>query len=387
MTKPGRDFVKAWREADRVHGEARPSPALDARVQATVAGAGRRWAWAGAVATAALAIALFAASFERGEPKTRVDTLAAKAAIEWPVADAQEETPVTFVPASCAPAQERPDLELAAGCTLRVESPSLSIEALSSVELKNTKEGIRLVRGSASFDVAPVRPGTKVVVLVSGGRIQVVGTRFVVRETGSGGDVLLEEGRITFRDRKGRETDLEPGARHRWSDVEVAESTPAEAATAPKPKRRPRLAAPQPAQAGPRETPPSETPPIPERVAEPVPPEAPPPVEEAPPAEWSIERTARAIDEVTDLRGARRYREAADLIGLLLQAPLDARAAEVLSFERGELLEQKLQDPAACDHWRRHQSRFGEGRYRTEVRAALRRCRRKEETGGSATGE
>lgn len=378
MTKPGGDFVKAWREADRALAEVRPSRALDARVQASLSDTGRGWTWAGAAATAALAIALLVLfAGEKVEPRGDRPTPELAAA---PPSDTVEKTPVTFVPASCAPAEERAELMLASGCKLLVESPSVSIEALSPVALRNRKDGIQLVRGSAAFEVTPVRSGPPVVVLVSGGRIRVVGTRFVIRESGIEGQVHLEEGRIIFSDRAGHETALAPGSVHRWAEAQAPKPAP-RASLDDRPRNRGRTAAP-----APRPVPPTSangiTPPIPAPVPSKAVVEAPVREEETPPAEWSTERTARAVTEVTELRAARRYRAAADLIGLLLQAPLDERAAEVLSFERGALLQQKLDDPAACQHWRRHRDRFAGGRYRSEVEAAITRCVKKEETDG-----
>jgi hypothetical protein len=97
---------------------------------------------------------------------------------------------------------------------------------------------------------------------------------------------------------------------------------------------------------------------------------------EPPPRAWSAERTAQAVAEVSELRAKGRYLEASRLIEQLLQAPLAARAAEVLSFERGEILEHKLSLHAdACAHWRTHQQRFAGGRYEIEVRRALELCK------------
>ncbi len=81
------------------------------------------------------------------------------------------------------------------------------------------------------------------------------------------------------------------------------------------------------------------------------------------------------MEQVTILRANRRYQRAARLIAQLLEAPLESQAAEVLSFERGELLEKKLAAPGeACRHWRAHQRRFGPGRYGPQVDAYLQAC-------------
>ncbi|MCK6547250.1 hypothetical protein L6R52_15470, partial [Myxococcota bacterium] len=82
-------------------------------------------------------------------------------------------------------------------------------------------------------------------------------------------------------------------------------------------------------------------------------------------------------ERVTTLIAEGRAGEAAALITTLLEAPIDARTAEVLSFELGLLLEKKLgDDDGACRHWRAHRARFGAGRYGDALAEAEARCER-----------
>jgi hypothetical protein len=73
------------------------------------------------------------------------------------------------------------------------------------------------------------------------------------------------------------------------------------------------------------------------------------------------------------LREEGRYREAAAALSTIRSAKIDARTAEVLSFEEGEVLEHLVDEASACAHWKRHAERFPAGRYGEFVDAKMRR--------------
>ena len=82
----------------------------------------------------------------------------------------------------------------------------------------------------------------------------------------------------------------------------------------------------------------------------------------------------RIIEKVASLRARGRYRAAADLLRRALRRPWERRTAEVLSYELGRILERQLDDDAAaCAHWRKHDERFGGGRYADAVSRGLKR--------------
>lgn len=218
-----------------------------------------------------------------------------------------------FAPASCAPAEPRARLELEAGCRVEIFQPPLIIEAKKALTIERTKNGVRVLKGEVQLDVPELEE--KVSVFVSGGRIELEGARFVVEEDGLEGRLQVSTGRIAFLAANGDLRQLEPGRTHVWGTKVAAPKT------------------------------------------------------------WSDERTAKEVARVSDYRARGEFDRAAALIVELLEAPIDQRSAEVLSFERGELLEHKLDRRAdACAHWRAHAQRFHGGRYRHEIDAAIERC-------------
>lgn len=93
------------------------------------------------------------------------------------------------------------------------------------------------------------------------------------------------------------------------------------------------------------------------------------------PRRLSVEELDRAVAEVSRLRRAGEAQQAAARIEALDVPGLDPGAAEVLSYERGLILQDDLREArAACAHWRRHATRFGDGRYAERVSAALEAC-------------
>lgn len=203
--------------------------------------------------------------------------------------------------------------------------------------------------GRVVVDVEPVRDHSKPVrVEVSHGTIEVVGTRFEIEQTADGGHVDLFEGEIRFVDERGEEVTVLPGQRHAWGEEarRVAVVAPVE----PEPEieielfveeEEPRVAS----RRRPEETP-------------------------------SYEDATRVIERVAELRSAGRYVEAVRVLRRAMPRRWDARTAQVLSYELGELLSRHLgQRDQACRHFERHLQRFPGGRYDGAVRDAKQRLR------------
>ncbi len=122
-----------------------------------------------------------------------------------------------------------------AGMTFQVRAPA---------QVAREGDGVRVLRGWAAFsvekrahDAVPAR------VLVSGGVIEVFGTRFTVEESGEKGSVTLHEGSIGFRPLRGERVMLAPGATLAWplpepQAADEPEPPPPEPEK-PRPQRRP----------------------------------------------------------------------------------------------------------------------------------------------------
>lgn len=238
----------------------------------------------------------------------------------------------------CETRTEGDVIHLAGFCRHTIDR--LAVETSDTAELRQHESGVRLLSGRATFDVEPVIEGPPVEVFVSEGRLQVLGTRFVVYQGPRGGHVDLIEGSIRFISDAGDTTTIAPGVRLRWGpmqrDASVADSPP-ESTTKPEraaPHREPR--------SRPRSVEASST-----RGDTPV---------EVP------------LDRIAGLRAAGRYTDAVALIRGLDRSRLDVRTAEVLSYEEGSIVQDHLGDrQAACRHWAAHLQRFPKGRYRDQV--------------------
>jgi hypothetical protein len=200
---------------------------------------------------------------------------------------------------------------------------------------------------------------------VGGGIIEVVGTKFVVDQGDRDGSVDLIEGRIRFLRTSGPPVEIRPGERFRWTNgVEPtvdAWGDPAESASGGAARQ---AAGPSSATTlAPKAA-------LDKRAAE-APSEASGSHADSQPApRVSVED---AIQRAIRLRGEGRYGEARSVLAELHGASLDAHAAEILSFEEGDLLEHFERDSAICAHWQQHQARFPTGQYRSVVSAKLSR--------------
>ena len=220
-------------------------------------------------------------------------------------------------------------VELVEGSAMVDEARGLRVSSLTASTLRRESRGVRLLSGRATFEVQKVIAGREPVrVLVSGGAIEVRGTKFTVTERGEGGEVSLYEGKIVFLDSEGVEHVVLPGQTLRWP-LDELEPLP--------PLRR-------------RET---------VKTQE---------------IDWrEFDRRVHAEAVITELTQLRRSGAWTDAVRLLERelsrgAP-DTR--ERLSFELGLIYTWQLKDPAAgCAHWVQHRQEYPQGRFGIEVERA-----------------
>ncbi len=294
----------------------------------------------------------------------------------------------------------------------------MTLDALELSVLKNTSAGVQLVQGEVRVQTKPIERSEPITMFAAGAQIRFSSTELILKAQGGAGGLRVLGGRAMLREpsRNAKEDWLERTQSRSWGQRAALGSAPAPKATpsqavnrAPKPKvrtpvlreparksvRKKPVSASRPktrplpsevntglkdnAPSNPKE--PKDTPeiPRPKPVAKTVaktgrvPPA--PQWEQQAPQRWSLAQTNAAVQRVTLLRAQRHYAHAAALIAKLLDAPLDPEAAQVLSYERGDLLETKLSNPKqACAHWRAHRARFGQGRYAQIVQEKLKKC-------------
>ncbi|WP_240359632.1 FecR domain-containing protein [Pyxidicoccus trucidator] len=326
-----RDFRAELRREDQLRREQGMSPAARARLESRLRGARepkparyrRPVGWMLAASAAALALAVYFWS----APSAR-----SLGGLE--VAQATADLRVR---------EDAAGVEIQRGeAALVDDARGLALRNLGPLVVRREPSGVRLVRGRAEFSVERRKPGASpAVVLVSGGAIEVMGTRFTVEEREAGGAVTLHEGAIVFRRLTGEVVPLRPGQTLGWPVAEPAE-----------PARR-GLASPEP------EPPQPPAPPSPE-VASSRPPAA---AGRAP----SVEEVLRELEV---LRGRHEFERAArHLEAAMRKQPIATR--ERLSFELGSLLTHQLKDAQrACAHWARHERQFPRGRYAEAVQRA-----------------
>lgn len=233
----------------------------------------------------------------------------------------------------------------------RLVGEAMTVQTWDAVRLLPRARSVQVQDGQAMFDVQTVERGdTPVRVVVSHGVIEVLGTRFTVDQGPGGGTVDLFEGHIRFvpTDRAESSVDIEPGQRYAWGDRVVAH-----AAVEP------------PAGDDPSDAEIIVTDESPKTSV----------VREAVARRGTAAEATALIERVAALRAAGRYQRAASTLRRALRRSWDARTAQVLSYELGQILDRHLNDTvAACRHWRRHNERYPEGRYAGAVAKTLREC-------------
>lgn len=234
----------------------------------------------------------------------------------------------------CRWSQDGSAITLATSCRARLDQPAMTIEVWRGARLEPYDDGVRVHEGLLAFSVDRVAPsGRPARVAVSGGIIEVLGTRFVVDQTKRRGHVDLIEGAIQFHGAGDHIEAIDPGHRFSWA------------------------------------TPVSRT------VADAK------PTSSAGGGDRGSNRTGSSTPEPVDLSGvlaevARLRRRGEDTAAIakldeLDQRALDRRAREVISFERATLVERSASTEAACDAWTAHQTRFASGRYQADVERRL----------------
>lgn len=245
-----------------------------------------------------------------------------------PEQDTSEQQPasgLTILSERCTWSHAGERLQFAAGCRMRLAEPSMDLEIWAPTQLELHATGVTVRDGVALFFVDPVAdPRTPARVGVSGGTIEIVGTRFVVSQARARGHVDLIEGAIRFRRLDGELDDVEAGRRYAWR-------SPATKAD--------------------------------------VPPELPSPTEQA--ATSLTDSLAEGLAEVARLRRAGELGAAIAKLDALAREQDDTRTLEVISYERGTLVERSAGADAACQFWLEHRRTYPSGRYEREVDGRL----------------
>ena len=243
------------------------------------------------------------------------------------------------------------DVQLATGEHYRTAEVELA--ALAPALIHRDHAVLTLRSGDVLVTVEHRQPlTTPVRIVVSHGTIEVVGTRFTLRQSAGGGSVEVHEGRVRF-----------------LSDEVTAEVTAGESLTWPRPRAS---AAPIPTEQAPNPAepaPPSRAPPATPRPSKPR-------VTRAEPAVIRETDAAWLLEEVELLRSRAEYDEAVRLLDNGLAGLVSTKTRERFSFELGSILTYQQRDPSrACHHWASHQASFPAGRYAQEVQSAREKAR------------
>lgn len=248
---------------------------------------------------------------------------------------------------------------LPAGSRAVAEQQRLEVVSEQGAVLEREAVGVRMVEGVARFSVQRRAPGEpEVVVQVSHGRIEVLGTEFTVTQRQDGGEVTLHEGSIRFRAEGGAEVLLSSGETLRWPLPVVAERAP--------------LPLPIEEEPSPEQAPAPETDPETEPEAAPDRPQV---VQRRTPRQPAPAFDVGAVIESVEVfRRQGRFKEAAGELEKALRRSLPDATAERLSYELGDILTWQLRDKeAACAVWAEHRARHGsQSRYAQEIARAER---------------
>ena len=248
---------------------------------------------------------------------------------------------VVSASAGCVTKAAGDAVDLTGSCTLSL--PTMQIETSGNTIISETAEGVRVLRGTATFQVRPVPAGhAPVRVRVSGGVIEIVGMKFLVEQREGGGSIQLLEGTIRFVFPSGRQSVLHAGERLNWVDDGPAPPSsasrswvPPEDSIAPQEPRSPFLALPP--------------------IAN---------VDRSDPLYGQPLPLREALERFNVVEREARYTEAERLREKL----------EPASFELGSALEASRADPArVCSHWRWHTKRFPAGIYNGDIEDRMRK--------------
>ena len=339
-----RDFREALKHADEALAEQGMSREADRRLRERLglSGATHRFSWrplaVGALAAACAVLVVALINAPRHEPQMGGFVLR-EASSDFDAVSSPDRT-----------------VSIKSGKVTLVDAEQgVSLASLGQGSVRKERGGVRVVKGE--FETAVVRRAQGEApcrVFVSHGAIEVLGTRFTVRQRDDGGTVTLHEGKIRFVNQDdGRVVSLAPGESLTWP-------LPPPGA----PVEMPQIEPPRPEEP----TPPPAVKPLP-IPARPVPEPVKPVVE---PEAARIEDLLQRIDE---MRGRGQYdAAAAELSKALSAAGWGEATRERLSFELGIIWSRPGSDgERACGHWRTHEKAFPRGRYDREIGQAVKR--------------
>jgi len=234
-----------------------------------------------------------------------------------------------------------PGAVVGSACT--ISAPGLSVYTLAPTEVDVRQASFRMRSGRMRFDVDPASPRERpFVVEVPAGEVQVVGTQFEVFQERATGGVSVSKGLIRFVPRGGGVPSIvSAGDRLTWGldDGGMWRLHPRVPAVEPSVSR----SAVSGAERSGSQSPASDATPKKLRRRATPPPDA-----------EQLVRRVQELREQGDLEAAIR------LLSGTWEQPRSARAAQVLSFELGKLLEDAGRIDEACRHWGRHTARFDE---------------------------
>jgi transmembrane sensor len=318
-----RDFVRALADADRELGTFSLSPDADRRILDRARGPkkARRKTWVFVVAPLAAAAAVVA-TWIAVPPANVAETIQGlRFTRNVPGATIVEEKDLT--------------LQIEGGAiSLFDDAWGAEMIAAGGARIRREAGDYRVVGGRVEMKIQK-REQKSAKIFVSGGVIEVLGTRFTIDERGDRGRVELHEGKIRFTRNEGEVVELSPaeslewpeGKREREEQVELAPREPEEPRAPVKSMKTKKE------------------------------PHAP------------IEEVDAILAEIDLLRSRGEYPRAVETLERALKTRrLRNSARERLSFELGSILTHQLNDPArACRHWQSHASQFPKGRYELEL--------------------
>jgi transmembrane sensor len=336
-----RDFEAGLRAADHLMTELGVPVEVDLRLRRRLqeveqGGPRRRARWVPIAATASIVIAAATVLFIVSPPTlTRVHHTSASIGgldVVRPTSDLR----------SSVGANQLVDIETG-GCTLVDADRGISLVVTSPVRVRKDADGVRVARGTVDVRVEKRRSGLEPVrILVSGGLIEVMGTRFTVEQGEASGRVRLHDGAIRFRSGDGRVVDLHPGDSLAWPLPAPPRAVEESARDAASPRAP--IATTKKAQRD-RATAPSIS-------------------------ATEFARSEELLERIAVMRSRGQYRQAVQELSDGLDEKLAPAARERLSFELGSLLTYQLRDGKGCRHWDDHVDRFPAGRYDEEIRQA-----------------
>ena len=260
---------------------------------------------------------------------------------------------------ACAVERDGDAVEVGRDCRLRLGDLGVDMRVLSDATIVAREHGVEVRDGWVVFDVESVPAGgAPVSVDVPAGRIDVLGTQFVVTVGGRRGHVELVEGSIAFADLAGHVSVIEPGQRVAWSATQVESGAAWVALVDPPPDFHVTGAPSEPVAVATQRSERDHTS------------DADKPTKLGRSSRRKLADEAaldQALEDVHQLRAVRRYRAALRKLERIRQQVRDPKVQEVLAYEAGTLLESSGERQNACKHWRQHNRKYPDGSYRENV--------------------